>query len=373
MTETTNESKDRPRLKVEYNPLAWFPWILGLLLSLAGTWILCRQETEVFPWLGVLLYVAGAVLTGFGVGLALSLADPTAWAWGSMASIFALLVGPLGVVIGVSCYLMARGQPTEQPLTEVVKAEMWIRAEEPEEVDELVPLDLKIREQVRTEPVVDLLPYADVQTAIAIVKRLRDRGLRDDVEMIRKVAQDPRPEVYQYAIAQIDRLEKQYSDKIFRTENDLKANPARTELRIELARHYLDYLESGLLDEGLRDYYWELTLSQVFEAMLTHPRGEDLAVDLAHLLQLMGLHKEATEIAEAALKKDPKNLQGQLLVLQTMVERAQAEGKPSLLKEAQRRALESAWAIRVPRKRQPGLGPTFDLAHFWFEGRKSNA
>ncbi|MGE0488256.1 MAG: hypothetical protein AB7S38_03465 [Vulcanimicrobiota bacterium] len=373
MAEEAAVKDDRKKLSSDINPIAWLIWVVGLVLSLLGTWMLVREQTLVFPTVAVLLYLAGAVLTAGGTGLALSLTDPAGWAWASLSGVMALLVGPLGVVMGVVCYLMARGQPTGQPLTEVVKAEMWIKAEEPEEVDELAPLDLKIREQARTEPIVDLLPYADVATAIAIVNRLRERGNHDDIQMIRQISRDPRPEVYQYAISQLDRLEKEFAGRIYRIEADMKAQPARTELRIDLAREYLRYIDSGLLDEGLRDYYWELTLAHVFEAMLAHPRGEELAVDVAHLLHMQGLYKSATRVAQAALKRAPESLQGQLLVLQTMVDQAQAEGKYTLLREARTRALESAWAVPVPKKREAGAGPTFDLAHFWFEGRKSNA
>lgn len=364
---------NRRRLKRDMNPLAWVLWVIGFFISCYAAYLLVVTPAPAFPWLGVLLHVVATALIGGGVGLALSLTDPAGWAWASIATFFTFLVGPIGALLGVFCYLVARGQPTGEPLTEVVKAEMWIRTDEPEEIEDLPPMDLAILEQARVEPIVDLLPYADVTTTIAIINRLKDRANKEDIEMIRQIAQDKRPEVYQYAIAQLSRMERDFNSRIYGLGAEIKAKPAHTELRLELAKVYLEYIESGLLDESLRDYYLELTLAQVLEAMLKHQYAQELAVDVAHLLHYHGLYREASSVAQAALKRDPANLKGQLLVLHAMFERAQEQARPTLLKEAKTRALESGWAVHVPKKRSAGLGPTFDLANFWFEGRKANA
>lgn len=376
MTTTVEEpaiQEDREKLSVEFNPLAWILWIIGFILSVVAAWLLLVKhgETDSFPWIATLCHLLATVLVGAGTGLALSLADSTGWGWACLSAFFAFLVGPVGVVMGVFCYLMARGQPTGMPLVEVIKAEMWIRQEDPVEED-LMPLDLKIREELRTEPFVDLLPYADVPTAMAIIKRLKERGHKRDIQMLRGMTQDQRPEVYQAAIAQLDKLEGYFSGRIFAISQELEASPHKAELRLELAGLYLEYRESGLLEEGLEDYYWELTLSQVLEAMLAHPGGGVLTVDLARLLHDRDLVDESAAVAEAGLKKDPHNIHGQLLVLQSIVQNAQEKQDPNLFSAARKRALESAWAVKTPKRTSSG-DPTHELAKFWFEGREKGA
>ena len=80
---------------------------------------------------------------------------------------------------------------------------------------------------------------------------------------------------------------------------------------------------------------------------------------------MQNLIPEAAEVASIVLKKEPSLLQAQLLVLQNLFEQA-AGGKLEALAGARKTALENAWAVHLPRKRAHGLGPTYDLAHFWF-------
>lgn len=360
-------TEPRAQLRRDYNPVAWVLWLLGFILSLYAAWRLFQGETASFPWVVAICHLAATILTGVGTGLALSLSDASGWGWATLSAFFAFLVGPVGVVLGVVCYLMARGQPTSMPLVEVIKAEMWITTAPESTEAELLPLDLRLREELQAEPFVDLLPYADVPTAMAIVKRLTERGRKPDIEMLRQLTQDRRPEVYQAAIAQIDKLEGHFNSRIYQLSSELEVAPHRAELRLELAKVYMEYRDSGLLEQELEHYYWELTLAQVLEAMLARP-GERLTLDLARLLHEGGLTSEASAVAEVGLKREPSNIPGQLLVLQSIVEQAQQEQNPDLFRAARKRALESSWAVRVPRN-PTHQDPTFELAKFWFQGK----
>lgn len=357
----------RPQLRRELNPLAWLLWLLGLGLSIVATWQLFQADPTGFPWLVAVCHLAATGLTAVGTGMALSLSDSSAWGWATLSGFFAFLAGPVGVILGVVCYLMARGQPTSMPLVEVVKAEMWITPPEEHAGGELLPLDLRVREELHAEPFVDLLPYADVPTAMAIVKRLAERARKPDIEMLRQLTQDRRPEVYQAAIAQIDKLEARFNARIYELSSELEATPHRAELRLELARVYIEYRDSGLLETELEQYYWELTLAQVLEAMLARP-GESLTLDLARLLHEGGLTSEAAAVAEVGLKREPANIPGQLLVLQSLFEQAQSQQDPRLFRAARKKARETGWAVRLPRH-PAHHDATFELASFWFGGK----
>jgi hypothetical protein len=344
---------------------------LALGLSCAASYWLLRSGAEpaVFPWFGFAVHVGASVLTGAGIAIALGPEETARHGWATFLGIFALLAGPAGVVLGIISYLVARGQPTRTPLTEVVKAEMFVTVVAEEEPEDLATMDLKIREQSQVEPFIDMLPVADIPTAIAIVNRLRERGQRRDIEMIREVTSDPRPEVYQHALAILDKMEKIFAARVCSLQQEIHLNPKRASLRVEMAKVHLDYIQSGLLDESLRDYYWELSLAHLFEAMLARPQCAELGADLAQLLAIKGLIAEAGAVATVVLKKNPSMLQAQFLVVQSMYEKALEEGSTQGLLAAKRTALESAWAVKLPKKRTAGLGPTYDLAHFWFGDR----
>jgi hypothetical protein len=184
--------------------------------------------------------------------------------------------------------------------------------------------------------------------------------------MIRKVSEDPRPEVYQYALSILDKMEKAFAGQVYGLAQEIKENPDEFQLKIDMAKLHIDYMQSGLLDESLTDYYWELTLSYLFEAMLAHPAKAELGADFAQLLAMQNLIPEASRVAKEVLKKDPSIMQAQLLVLQELFERVTDQSEPDALVTARKTALENSWAVKVPAKRRAGMGPTYDLARFWF-------
>ena len=364
---------DHPRavLAESSNPGSVLLLFVALLLSsLAGYGLLISgsQGSQDFPWTDVSLHLLACVLTWLAIFIGLGAEQESRHGWALFLAMFSFLAGPVGVLGSLVSYLLAKGQPTGTPLIEVVKAEMFVTTAPDDEPDEFRSMDLKIRDEAQVEPIIDMLPLADISTAIAIVNRLRERGQRPDIEMIRTVASDPRPEVYQYALAILDKMEKQFAARVYALQEEIHENPERPSLRVEMANLHLDYIQSGLLDESLRDYYWELTLSHLFEAMLAYPQRVELGVDVAQLLAIKGLTDEAGTVATEVAKKDPSNLQAQFLVIQALYERALKEGSSDGILSAKKVALGSAWAVRIPKKRAPGLGPTFDLAHFWFGG-----
>ena len=358
----------RETLSPDINVLGLPFFLVALLLSYyscRGLLFNTQPSDDPFPFWYFFLHLLSAVCTGLGVFLALGRHEPSRTGWGLFTGVFGFLAGPVGVIGGILSYLLARGHPRTMPLTEVVKAEMFVTAVEEEEPDELSSLDLKIREEAQVEPIIDMLPLADIPTAIAIVNRLRERGEKSDIELIREVSNDPRPEVYQYALAILDKMEKQFAGQVYGVAQDIKLRPNDAQLRIDMAKLHIDYIQSGLLDESLADYYWELTLSHLFEAMLAHPNKAELGSDFAQLLAQQGLLQEASAVANIVLKKEPSLLQAQLLVLQGLFQKA-LDGDSAALRDARTRSLESAWAVKVPKKRTAGAGPTYDLANFWF-------
>lgn len=369
--ERSFSNEPREVLSPVFNVLAVPFFVLAVIVSYLSARDLLQEaqgSLGPFPVVAFLLHLLAAVLTGLGVFIALGRDEESRSGWGFFTGVFAFLAGPVGVLGGIVTYLLARGQPRQTPLTEVVKAEMFVTAVDEEEPDDIGSLNLKIREEAQVEPIIDMLPLADVPTAIAIVNRLRERGERADIEMIREVSNDPRPEVYQYALAILDKMEKEFAGKVYGLAQEIKESPKDSKLRVEMAKLHIEYIQSGLLDDSLTDYYWELTLSHLFEAMLGHPGSPELGSDFAMLLAQQELIQQAAKVAQVVLKKDPSLLQSQLIVLQAMYTRAVNEGQPEALASARKKALEANWAVRVPAKRRPGMGPSYDLAHFWFGG-----
>jgi len=341
---------------------------VGGLFSLLAFWFVFVANSPGFPWLGGLAHLLSTAAVGAGTLQAKGPGHPAARAWAALVMFFAFFGGPLGCLAGVACYLFGVGQPTEMPLVDVVKAEMWIRPATVASSEAWPSFEASLREEVLTQPIVDLVPASDIPTAVAIVNYLAQRRTPQDVAWLRALSQDRRPEVYQYALSKLDELEKDYAKRIYQLHESTRAQPRDPVLRLEIAQLYLEYTRSGLLDGPLQDYYWELTLAQVFEALLGAPNRPELWIDMAYVLHARGLSREAEQVLGEALNREPGNLRGQLLLLECLVTRAQAEGKPELLTQARKRALETAWAVRLPARREGH--PLFDLGQFWFGRHK---
>lgn len=373
LDEAKAAEQDSVVLPEELNLLCIPFFLVGLLVSFyAGKLLLYSAggAQTTFPWWPVLLHLCAALITALGIFLAGGKHDKSRQGWALFTVVFSFMAGPIGVVGGVMGFFFARSKSSGHNLLDVIKAEMFVTNAVEEESDELGSLDLQIREETQVEPIVDLLPMADIPTTIAIINRLKEDGSRDDIQLIRTISADPRPEVYQFALSILDKMEKRFAADVYSLNTEIAENPNDPTLRIEMAKLHLNYIESGLLDDSLRDYYWELTLSHLFEAMLSAPQKPELGADFAHLLALQGLVDEAAVVASVVLKKEPSIVQAQLLVLRAHFDRATEGKEPEALMTARKVALENSWAVRLPRKRVSGQATTYDLTHFWFGGEE---
>jgi hypothetical protein len=341
-------------------------WVVGAIASILACFVMLKTSpmgVSAFPIFGFLLHLIGTGLAYLGTRIAKG-NHPSSNGWACLVMFFAFFGGPLGFLAGMACYLFGVGQPTEMPLVDVVKAEMFVRSAPTHVRHEVVAFDVQLREELRTQPIVDLLPYADTATAIAIVNKLAEQRKPEDLKLLRQMSQDRRAEVYQFALSKLDEFDRDYATRIFHLKEQLRYAPDDVGLRVELAKVYYDYTNSGLLDESLTEYYWEMTLAQLFDAMRLEHSRLDLVVDMARLFLMRDMVLEAEAAAQDVLRKEPANLDAQLVLLECLTARAQEEGNPYLLQQARVRALESAWAIKLPRSREQH--PLYKVAQYWF-------
>ncbi len=348
------------------NIVSWLCWILGLVASLLGTLGVLRAE-ESFPTGSFFFYLAGALAISFGTYLAKSPVSPAALGWAIVTLVFCLFGGVYGSLISMLVYLLSRGQPKETPLVDVVRAEMWIQSNAPPERDFSAPLEVQFREEIRTEPIVDLIPYADVATALAIVDRLAESDDPRQRRLLNRMAGDQRPEVFQYAMSKINELQRSYVVRIYQMTEQLRYRTETAGLQASLASLYHEYMKSGLMEEGLEPYYWELAVAHTLEAMTADPKNLKLPVLLAALLRDRGLHKESLTLLESTMARHPGDLGSLLLYLEDLFEDGQKNEQLGFVRAVRKRALESGWAVKLPRKREGHA--ISELAHFWLGAR----
>ncbi|MEW6277759.1 MAG: hypothetical protein AB1758_03975 [Candidatus Eremiobacterota bacterium] len=348
--------------------VSWLCWVAGVIATFLGTRLLLGS-TDTFPLLGFVLYVAGAAALAFGVWWAKGPQHPAAVGWAIFSVFFCLFAGIYGSLISLVVYVLSRGQPSDTPLVDVVRAEMWVQSTAPPERDDTLPLEVQFRNEIKTEPIIDMIPNADVPTALAIADRLAEAREPRQRKLLLRLAQDPRQEVYQYAMAKLNHLQQEFAVRIYQLTEKRRYRPDDADLSVSLASVYCDYIDSGLVEEGLEDYYWELTLAHLFEAMVADPSNTRMPVRMAALLRSRGLFQESLQVLEGTLQRHPGDVGAHLLLLEALYEGGQGAGQAGMARQVRKRALESGWAVKLPRKREGQV--LSELAHFWFGAREN--
>ena len=107
----------------------------------------------------------------------------------------------------------------------------------------------------KVEPFMDMLSRPDShlkQTVLEAIARRKNPRL---FPLVLKALDDPRTEVHQFAIAKIQKLRHEYELKIIKAMEALQAVPTSLEAHYRLALAYCQYMESGLMDTSIKDFF----------------------------------------------------------------------------------------------------------------------
>ncbi len=330
----------------------------GLLPLMAG---------QAAAWTIIALHVLACGLTSAGLMLGLRARSVRlARAWTPLCAVFSLFVPVIGAAgcLIAALFLASRGPAEAGGAADRTPAD---------DAAPLSPLpdektvEERFLELADAEPFGDLLGAADAPTALAMIDALAEANEPHLGRMIFRCLDDPRAEVYQYALGKIAALQERFCVRIFQAQEALRLDADNVEAHVELARCYSKYVDSGLLDQTLVDYYVDLAIAQIERTLAREPAALDLRFRLAELFRRRGYLLFARQWYEDILSQYPRNVEAHLGRLDAML----AEGTPD------RAALDHGstfWeALQDARSRadiRPDLPPAVrDLAEFWLTPR----
>ncbi len=135
----------------------------------------------------------------------------------------------------------------------------------------------------KVAPLVDIIKAGDPELkrgAIFSLAKLRPQAA---VKILRESLKDIDSESQFFVAGQLSRIEKALSDRIIRTRRRLELNPGDVEIKVELICAGKDYIQSGLLDPSVEQYFLRQSSALADEVLAKTPSRVDVLQHLADL------------------------------------------------------------------------------------------
>jgi len=168
------------------------------------------------------------------------------------------------------------------------------------------------------EPLVDMLASADAPTKRAILDAIAKRKIAKLIPHIIAALEDPKPDVYQFAIAKISQLQHDYGAGVAHATEAVQAEPENIAAHQRLAKVYDQYLKSGLVDQSITDFYYQ-QLEKTYQKILF--LSPDDIITLKKLGQLSietGQIEAAKEAFSTALQLRPNDIETQFGLIKVL-------------------------------------------------------
>ena len=168
------------------------------------------------------------------------------------------------------------------------------------------------------EPLVDMLSTPDPQLKRAVLDAIAKSKNSKLIPHILEALEDPRPEIYQFAIAKVTQLQHDYGLEIARAMDKAKADPENLGAHRRLAEVYRQYLKSGLADQSVMGFYQD-QLQQEYEKILSlSPKDCTILKSLAQLFLENKKWEEAGREFKKARSLKPNDLEAQFGLIKVL-------------------------------------------------------
>lgn len=339
-------------------------------LVAGGGAVLMLVPPPVFQAYAILL-LAHFVVAGFLAGALWYVFRQTAGgrAWVALGGLFALAVPVLGPLAS-GCLLLPL-----QPLLARLRPDLEGPGT-PEEEGTPLPSSRKARQAeadlqayLDIEPYADLLWSPDATVKKSVINAIAEQPSPKLISLLRWCLSDPRPEVYQLALAKLGKIQKHHADEILLATERTRSYPDSIQAHRGLAEAYERFAESGLVEGTLQQYSRQMALAS-FQAILAREPGNSTALEaIARLAVAAGRVDEALTAYETLLR-ETGSASARLGMLKVWHERTRLSGDQEALHRLCGAVAE--WkAAPAGTERSGQDGEAFE--HFeWWMGRGSD-
>lgn len=119
-------------------------------------------------------------------------------------------------------------------------------------------------------PLADILRSEDASLKRGAIEKLALLATPEAIEVLLSHRSDQQPEVRFYVTSALTKVKSSLEEELDAAKNELKQHPESSERRFYLAKIYLKYVQSGLLDEGTSETYLNESLYHLNKLIENH-------------------------------------------------------------------------------------------------------
>lgn len=281
----------------------------GAIFYCAGTIFLSKiTPPDAFPWLFFAFLLPASVITGWGMSRSAGINPNLDWALHSSLMFFVPAYGILGsaALFGHRIFVPhkapeAEGDPERaQAERDHRRAHMATGS-----IEEMV------RQELEVQSYFDIIRGNNRILKKALIGKIINQWTANSVQILKIALRDPEYDVRSYASTALSELENRMSKSIIEQKEEVRKDPGLVGLRLKLAKSYLNYADSGLLDASSSEHYIRSAKSILDDTQ------ESLNLDDRSRVQILTLRAFSARIEsddasersayDAALLLDPSN------------------------------------------------------------------
>ncbi len=206
-------------------------------------------------------------------------------------------------------------------------------------------------------PLVDIIKAGDAELKRGAIFSLSRLSRKTAVKILREALHDVDPDSQFYIAGQLSRIEKDLSDALIHTRRKLELDPDNIELKVQLARHGKQYIDSGLAETSVQEYFVRQAIALCEEVLDVDIERLDVLFDLAELYALIEDHMSAATAWRRVLDLDPMDVDAKVGLARAYFEQRDLASLGAILQD-----LEDSGEA------PPSLRPVLD---FWRASRSS--
>lgn len=162
--------------------------------------------------------------------------------------------------------------------------------------------DRALERRSQVAPLIDIIKTGNAAMKRGAIFSLGKLERKTAVRILREALHHVDKESQFYVAGQLSKIEREISDSIIRNRRRLELEPDNIELRVQLARHCKDYVESGLLEPSVKRYFLRQAVENADIVLAQDAARVDVALDLADLKRMSGDLVAAVDLYRRVLK-----------------------------------------------------------------------
>lgn len=161
----------------------------------------------------------------------------------------------------------------------------------------------KLREELDLQPYADIMAGQDLELKRGAIERLVELKNKEAIKILEKYRSNDSSELRFYILSALHRVRQEFEEELAAAKSEMQKHVYKVSARVYLAKVYLQYIQSGLLDRVTQKTYLEEAAFHLRECLKTEYAHTHAFEVLLEVLSLQKEYSLAELLLEEALQK----------------------------------------------------------------------